>query len=546
MSSATFMKRLVILNASIPMGLLAWDYWNNQLGANAVNVAIHITGIVSLILLLLSLLITPLIKWTKQQDWFACRKAFGLFGFFYAVAHLGLYFIFDRQADISSTYHEVTTRRFLQVGSIAFVLLLPLAFTSQKGMRQWLGIKPWKRLHRLAYLIATLAVLHYYLQVKSDTRSPIAFAVVLTALLATRIPKTSFFTNSQSIDKNKKPAAWNGKLRLISIRQESHLVRTFRFANIDTQAIPFEFRAGQFISIRLQIESQIIRRSYTIASSPSQRNWIELTIKREEGGLASNYLHDHAKIGDCFTMRGPFGKFTFDPDSTDQILLLAGGVGITPIMSILRDLHDRDWRGDIQAVISAQQECDLLFTQELRDLENSSLNLTVQTTLTRNLDDSWNGQTGRINADLIQTIITNRSESHVFLCGPNTMAEDLSKIFRGSTISAENIHIESFGGKSRPSADQQGYENVNYLVEFAQSKQEAAFNSHPSLLDLAESMNVPIEYECRAGICGQCKVKLLQGEVSMGCTDGLTDEDKKLSNILACQAIAKSNLVVKA
>ncbi len=181
-----FVKWLVIANGALPLGILAWDAWFDQLGANAVNHAIHITGILSLVFLFLSLLITPLRLVTGQANLVAYRRALGLYGFFYAAVHLVIYVVFDRSLDLTSTLEELSTRRYLQVGIAALMLMVPLAVTSANVMINKLGPKRWKLLHRTAYVATALGVLHYYMLVKSDVRQPLAFAAVLTPVLGYR------------------------------------------------------------------------------------------------------------------------------------------------------------------------------------------------------------------------------------------------------------------------------------------------------------------------------------------------------------------------
>ncbi len=141
----------------------------------------------SLIFLLLSLLITPLKMWTGWGGWLAFRRALGLYGFFYAVLHAVIYVAFDRAGNISSTLHEFATRRYLQVGGTAVLLMIPLAITSTNTMLKRMGAKRWKRLHRLTYLVAILGVLHFYMLVKSDVREPLVYAACLAALLGVRV-----------------------------------------------------------------------------------------------------------------------------------------------------------------------------------------------------------------------------------------------------------------------------------------------------------------------------------------------------------------------
>ena len=187
MQDLKFYRKLVIANGCIPLLILARDGWNDQLGANAANRALHITGTLSLLFLFLSLVITPLRNFTGWNSLIAYRRALGLFGFAYAFIHLGIYVVLDRAGSIASTFEEVVSRRYLQVGAAALLLMVPLAVTSTNAMIRWMGPRSWKLLHRLAYFVAILGVTHYYLLVKSDVRQPLAFAAVLSPLLGIRV-----------------------------------------------------------------------------------------------------------------------------------------------------------------------------------------------------------------------------------------------------------------------------------------------------------------------------------------------------------------------
>lgn len=186
MNPAKFYRALAIMNGIVPLCMMVWDAYQGQLGANSVNAALHITGMLSLVFLFLSLIITPLGWMTGWTAGLAMRRPLGLYGFFYSLVHLGIYFALDREGNWSSTWHELVNRRFLQVGAAAVLLMVPLAVTSTDSMVRRLGAKRWKSLHQLAYLIAVLGVAHYYLLVKSDVRQPLAFAGVLACLLGVR------------------------------------------------------------------------------------------------------------------------------------------------------------------------------------------------------------------------------------------------------------------------------------------------------------------------------------------------------------------------
>jgi len=182
-----FVKLLILVNGVVPLGLLLWDVQHHQLGANPQNFAILTTGMMALIFLCLTLLVTPLRKLTGW-NWLAnTRRMLGLYAFFYAGLHFMLFFSADRGFSLSSTLHEVFHRPYLVIGSLALLILVPLAVTSTNGMIKRLGGKRWRALHRLAYVAAIAGVVHYFLQVKADVRQPLVFAAVLALLLGYRV-----------------------------------------------------------------------------------------------------------------------------------------------------------------------------------------------------------------------------------------------------------------------------------------------------------------------------------------------------------------------
>ena len=153
------------------------------------------------------MVITPLRWATGWGGWVAFRRALGLYAFFYSIIHLGIYIGLDRALSLSSTFHEIWMRRFLQVGVAAVLLMVPLAGTSTNGMVRRLGAKRWKLLHRAVYLVAALGVLHYYMLVKSDVREPLAFAAVLVVLLGARFGRHYFELLQIARKSTKKPAS---------------------------------------------------------------------------------------------------------------------------------------------------------------------------------------------------------------------------------------------------------------------------------------------------------------------------------------------------
>ena len=182
-----FAKWLVIANALVPGALLVIDAATHRLGVNEVNYALRTTGMVGLVLLVLSLAITPLRALTGWNLLIAVRRNLGVIAFLYLVAHFAIFFLFEREGSIPSTVREIAMRKYLWFGFGSLLLMVPLAITSTDAMVSRLGGKRWRRLHQLVYPAAIAGVIHYILLVKSDIRQPVAFAIVLGILFAYRI-----------------------------------------------------------------------------------------------------------------------------------------------------------------------------------------------------------------------------------------------------------------------------------------------------------------------------------------------------------------------
>ena len=187
MKDLRFAKFVLIVNGLLPGMLLLWDSYQHRAGANPVNYAIRTTGLLTLTFLALTLLVTPLRKITGLSWLFHFRRPLGLFAFSYALTHFSIFFVFDRALSLRSTLSEMVKRPYLIVGSVGLLAMAPLAATSTNYMIKRMGPKRWQALHRLAYVAAIAGVVHFYMLVKSDTRLPIAFGIVMAVLLGYRL-----------------------------------------------------------------------------------------------------------------------------------------------------------------------------------------------------------------------------------------------------------------------------------------------------------------------------------------------------------------------
>ena len=583
MKVTRFAKFTVLLNFAVPVILLGWDAWRGQLGANPVNFAIRTTGLLSLIFLVLTLLVTPASRITAWSWLGQFRRMLGLCAFFHACLHFLIFFALDREASVSGTLSEIIKRSYLMVGTLGLVLMVPLAATSTDGMIRRLGGKRWKALHRLAYLAAAAGAVHYYMLVKADVSQPVAFAVALAILLGYRLVahylqlRSAYHKLRSATATTLAPAAapavrpkfWSGQLRVARIFDETPGVRTFRLVSLAGTWLPFDFLPGQYLNLALMVDGKKVNRSYTIASPPTRVGYCELTVKREDHGVSSRHLHDAVREGSLLDVSAPGGRFTFTGAEAQSIVMIGGGVGITPLMAKIRYLTDLGWPGEIHLVFAVKTEADIIFRGELDYLRRRFPNLHLTVTMTRDDGTSWTGERGRISCELLNRVVPRISEQLVHICGPGEMTDSVIKLLQGLGVPDERIKIESFVPAGRrnvtatiPVPDENADRVVTTdqpeaaeastalfaaaSVTFSRARKSKEVTQNQTVLEAAEDLGVNIAYDCRAGICGQCKTKLLAGRVVMDVQDALDPIDRANNVILSCQAHCVDQVVVEA
>jgi len=181
-----YFKPIVFLACLVPVGRLAWRGFHSDLGANPIEAITHGTGDWTLILLLVTLSITPVRKFTRLYWLINFRRMIGLFAFFYGFLHLMTYVWLDKFFDVHEMLADIAKRRFITAGLTAFTLMIPLALTSTKWSIRKLGGRRWRALHRLIYFSATAGVIHYIWLVKADLKKPLEYATILAVLLLAR------------------------------------------------------------------------------------------------------------------------------------------------------------------------------------------------------------------------------------------------------------------------------------------------------------------------------------------------------------------------
>lgn len=362
---------------------------------------------------------------------------------------------------------------------------------------------------------------------------------------------------------------WAGDLRIAQIFTETPTIKTFRMIPPGADRLPFDFLPGQFLQVEVASgDGNKAKRSYTIASSPTQRAYVELTVKREAQGAVSRHLHDNVQAGDLVRIAGPFGHFTFTGTDAESIVLIAGGVGITPMMSILRFLTDTAWPGDIFFVYAARATEEFVFRAEIELLERRHPNLHVFASMQRTPGTVWHGAEGHITRELLEAAVPEIAKRRIHLCGPPPMMAAMRNILTEIGVPQAQIFSEAFGPASLPidepvqeeagndaaaatasprARKAQRNELAATTVTFSVAGVSAPLDADETVLEAAEGAGVEIPYSCRVGECGVCVTRLLEGEVTMDVETGLDPADKAQGYVLACQArCTRGPLVVEA
>jgi uncharacterized protein YcbX/ferredoxin-NADP reductase len=339
-------------------------------------------------------------------------------------------------------------------------------------------------------------------------------------------------------------------LRCQQIINETHDVKTFIFA------VPDKFRIrylpGQHINFTLDMHGSRQPCCYTIASAPVTPNetQISITIKRVENGKVSNFFHDHFNIGDNIIAQKPSGQFHLPDDIPEKILLLSAGSGITPMLSMLRYMAAKKTNNRIVFFHSAHSEQDLIAKDEVAQLANKHGNCQVIYTLTQQVKPQWQDYQGRLSKQMLANI-PELTQHQVYVCGPEGFRQSAQQHLRQLGLQKQQYHWESFGARPSSKAKLQqktasdSSKKQQLTLHFDKWHKDYQGDNQATILEHGENAGLILPYSCRAGMCGNCKAKLIKGQVSQGVNLALTEEEKKQGYILCCTSKAQTDIVIK-
>ncbi|MEL6628782.1 MAG: ferredoxin--NADP reductase [Bacteroidota bacterium] len=336
-------------------------------------------------------------------------------------------------------------------------------------------------------------------------------------------------------------------LPIADIRQETADTITICFAQPKVDRI--HYYAGQYLTIKVEIEGETHWRSYSISSTPGWEPYLSITVKRVPGGLVSNFIHDRWQVGTKVTFLRPAGRFLthFSVKNARHIWLWGAGSGITPLMSILKGILYYEPHSRVSLIYGNKTQDDIIFKDQLEKLSHTfSERLQVIHFLSREAKTSSHQmRVGRLED--VKSIYEEfgqeleLSEAH-FLCGPSAMMRKVRKDLDQLQVPVGAIQQEAFQVDEEMHIDQAAASGPTYKVQvkWLGEVHEVWVPPGQTLLDAGLAQGLDFPYSCKRGTCATCMGRLKTGEVKMQNPAALLDFEVELGKILVCQTIPMS------
>ena len=320
----------------------------------------------------------------------------------------------------------------------------------------------------------------------------------------------------------------------------------------------FGFTQGQYLTLRKEIEGQDLRRSYSICAGVDDGD-LRVGVRKVKGGVFSNWINEHLQPGDTISVMAPQGRFfvPIEPEAQRHHLGIAGGSGITPILSIMKTVLAREPRSRFTLIYGNRSLKSTMFKEELEDLKDRYMTRLV---LHHVFSDEHTDATinmGLVDRDkvgeFLRTLVPAQAVDHAFVCGPFQMNDEAEAALLAAGVPEESIHIERFGIAQQ--AGQVGavvHETKPGDAEIARVtiirdglKREFVFSKdQPSILDAASAAGLEVPFSCTSGVCGTCRARCVEGAVRMERNFALDKKEIAAGFILTCQAHPTTEKVV--
>jgi ring-1,2-phenylacetyl-CoA epoxidase subunit PaaE len=321
----------------------------------------------------------------------------------------------------------------------------------------------------------------------------------------------------------------------------------------------FCFTQGQYLTLRTQVDGQDLRRSYSICAGVDDGE-LRVGVRKVRGGVFSNWINSHLKPGDSVDVMAPQGRFfvPIEPQAKRHHLGIAGGSGITPILSIMKTVLGREPGSRFTLIYGNRTLKSTMFKEEIEDLKNRYLTRLVLHHVFSDEHTDAPLNMGLMNrakiGEFLSALVPGRGIDHAYVCGPFQMNDEAQAALLDAGVAEERIHIERFGVAQTADAavDAVIHEAKPGDAELARIviirdglRREIEFRKEqPSILDAASAAGLEVPYSCTSGVCGTCRAKLIEGQVRMERNFALGKDDLAAGFVLTCQAHPLTERVV--
>ena len=347
------------------------------------------------------------------------------------------------------------------------------------------------------------------------------------------------------------------KLTVADIRKETADCVSIAFTIPDELSSQFQFKEGQYITLRSTINGEDIRRSYSICSSPLEKE-LRIAVKKVPSGVFSTYANEQLKKGDIIDVMPPIGKFNIelDPKRSGNYVAFVSGSGITPVLSIIKTILAVEPKSRFTLIYGNKNRHSIIFKETLEALKNKYMDrFRVVNILSRERTDA-EIHFGRIDSEKFKALSSSFLEVNntdaFFLCGPEEMILNVQKKLEEMGVDQKKIHIELFRTVHHTNntvnlKQETGNNQLNASITIKLDGVSFDFDlsySGNSILDAALKQGADLPFACKGGVCCTCKAKLLEGEVEMDVNYGLEPDEIENRFILTCQSHPRTNKVV--
>ena len=332
------------------------------------------------------------------------------------------------------------------------------------------------------------------------------------------------------------------KLTISDVHKETEKSVTISFQVPDHLKETFEFKAGQYITLRSTINGNDVRRDYSICTSPKS-GVLKVGVKEVHNGTFSSYANNELKAGDTLEVASPKGRFVFEPDASRSrtIAAFAAGSGITPVLSIVRCVLEEEPNSKVVLVYGNKTTQDTMFLNELLELQHQySGRLTIKFVFSQ--ASETNAIFGRIEESTVNLIVKNEYKHTTidafYLCGPEGMIHTVRDVLTDHSIDENTIHFELFKAAKPTETEAATVTNGNTEITVIVDDEEATFemSQKRTILEAALDEDLDAPYSCQGGICSSCIARVKEGDATMRQNNILTDSELAEGLILTCQA----------